>query len=331
MASNSVPHVTNPVLSIVVLCYNQEDYIGACLQSVLTQKVDVPFEVVIGDDGSKDGSVEVIESFRARYPGIIKLVRHESNVGYSRNFADVIAETSGEYIACIDGDDMMLPGKLARQLDFLETQRDFGMVVHKMRTINSKTEEPVDFPLPRAKPAVFDAEYLIERGPFFFTSSAMFRGELRRRYPVNLDLKAVADVANLMQSFYGTRARYLDEEMGLYRVNPQGFTSTVIKNPARHETNISDMMKTYRMAEDLGMDKGVVDRGRARLYLGSAIMYLETGHYPEFERCIATSMRFGRISSKQAGLHAMRHWPRTLRRSYTFAKQMFGRTPTVRV
>ncbi|RFU46010.1 glycosyltransferase family 2 protein [Paraburkholderia sp. DHOC27] len=316
-----------PFLSVVILCYNLENFIGDCLESVLSQDLDVPFEVIVGDDGSRDGSVAIIEKFCARYPGVVKLISHAQNVGYSRNLSDVIAATLGEYIATIDGDDVMLPGKLKRQLEFLETQREFGMVVHKMRPVNAVTGETVDFPLPREKPAVFDAQYLIEQGPFFFNSSAMFRGALRRRYPVDLELKVVADVANLMQSFYGTQARYLDEEMGLYRVNPKGFTSSIIKNPARHETNISDMMRTCMMAETLGMDKAVVDRGRARLFLTSAIMYLETGHYDDFERCIASSMRFAKLGTKQAGLHALRRWPRALHPLYTLAKQMAGRQP----
>jgi glycosyltransferase involved in cell wall biosynthesis len=297
------------------------------LQSVLSQELDVPFEVIVGDDGSADRSVEIIESFGMRYPGVVKLIRHEHNVGYSRNLADVIEATSGEYIATVDGDDMMLPGKLARQLEFLETQREFGMVVHKMRTINALTGEPADFPLPRAKPSVFDAAYLIEYGPFFLNSSAMFRASLRKRHPVNLDLKVVADVANLMQSFYGTQARYLDEEMGVYRVNPQGFTSTIIKNPARHETNVQDMLRTCAMAEALGMDKAVVDRGRSRLLLVSAILYLECGHYAEFERCITSSRQFAELGVKQTLLYAMRRWPHMLHSLYTLAKQMAGRQP----
>jgi glycosyltransferase involved in cell wall biosynthesis len=327
MIQNPGQVVVRPRLSVAVLCYNHVDFIGDCLQSILSQELNVPFEVIVGDDNSQDGSIEIIDSFRARYPGIIELVTHESNTGGSRNFADVIAQTSGEYIAYIDGDDMMLPGKLARQLDFLEANPEFGMVVHKMRTIDALTKEPVRFPLPHAKPAVFDAEYLIRSGPFFFGSSAMFRGALRRRFPVDLTFKAVGDVAHLLQTLYGTRARYFDEEMGLYRVNPKGITSTVIKNPARHEATISDMMYTYRMAEELGMEKAIVDWGRARLHLGSAIMFLEAGYHTQFQHCIEASAQFARIGLKQAGLHAMRHWPRTLRRSYRLSKQVAGRQP----
>jgi glycosyltransferase involved in cell wall biosynthesis len=329
MDPNASPISAARSLSVVVLCYNQGRYIGDCLQSVVSQELDIPFEVIVGDDGSTDNSVEVIETFRARYPGIVKIVRQEFNVGYSRNFAAVIAAASADYIACIDGDDMMLPGKLKRQIAFLDTHPDYGMVVHKMRTIDSRTKEPVGFALPRRKPAVFNAEYLIENGPFFFCSSAMFRGALRRRYAVDLSLKVVADVANLMQSFYGTWARYLDEEYGLYRVNPLGFTSTVIKNPKRHETNLADMLHTFRIAEELGMSKDVVDRARARLYLRSAIVYLESGYYAEFVRCIESSIRATRIGAKQTALYLMRHWPHALRRLYALTKHLVGRQPAI--
>ncbi|WP_118184290.1 glycosyltransferase family 2 protein [Paraburkholderia phosphatilytica] len=316
---------TNPVLSVVVMCYNHEDFIGECLQSIVTQELDVPFEIIVGDDGSKDQSVAIVEAYQGHYPGLVRLVRHPANIGYSRNLADLIAAVRGDFIAYIDGDDLMLPGKLTRQLALLRAQPELGMVVHKMRTVDWRSKEPVDFPLARAKPAVFDAEYLIEHGPFFFGSSAMFRSDLRRRYPVDTTLKIVADVANLTQSLYGSKARYLDEEYGLYRVNPKGFTSTIIKNPAKHETHVSDMMHTYVIAEALGMDKALVDRARATLYLRSAIMFLEAGDYAEFRRYIQTSMRYSRIGAKQAWLHAMHRQPAVLRSLYALAKQLANR------
>ncbi|PXX25836.1 MULTISPECIES: glycosyltransferase [Burkholderia] len=315
-----------PVISVVVMCYNLERYIGECLESVLSQEIDVPFEIIVGDDGSADNSVSVIESIRYKFPGVITLITHEHNIGYSRNLADIMAHASGEYIATIDGDDLMLPGKLARQFEFLETQREFGMVVHRMRTVDALNGEPVNFPLARVKPAVFDAEFLIEHGPFFFTSSVMFRGALRRRHAIDLELKVVADVANLVQCLHGSRAAYLDQDLGVYRVNPNGFTSTVIRNPARHETNILDLMRTCNMAEALGMKPEIVDRGRAGVFLRSAILYLENGFYDQFEHCIRKSTEFADVGVKQQVLYAMRHRPKILRSLYAFAKQVAGRS-----
>ncbi|RQR49228.1 glycosyltransferase family 2 protein [Burkholderia sp. Bp9126] len=326
MKEVDIKPANHPLISVVVLCYNLEKYIGECLESVMNQEIDVPFEVIVGDDGSVDNSISVIESVRARYPNAITLITHEHNVGYSKNLADVMAHASGEYIATVDGDDLMLPRKLARQFEFLDTHREFGMVVHRMRTVDALTGERVHFPMARVKPAVFDAEFLIEHGPFFFTSSVMFRGALRRRHAIDLDLKVVADVANLVQCLHGSQGAYLDQDFGIYRVNPKGFTSTVIRNPVRHETTIVDLMHTCDMAEALGMKREVVDRGRAGVFLRSAVLHLENGFYDQFEHCIQKSTKFADLGVKQQVLYAMRHWPRMLRSLYALAKQVAGRS-----
>jgi glycosyltransferase involved in cell wall biosynthesis len=324
MDSSCAQASLRPVVSVVVLCYNQAAFVGECLESILVQQLDVPFDIIVGDDGSKDNSLEVVESYRERYPGIVKVVAHATNGGFSRNLADALAAATGEFIANIDGDDLMLPGKLQRQLDFLRAHPEYGLVVHKMRMIDANTKEPVDFPLPRKKPEVFGAEYLIEKGPFFFHSSEMYRAELRRRHPVDLNVTLVGDVANLLQLLYGSSGYYLDEEYGLYRVSPLGITSQFISNPKKHENNIKDMLYTYEMAERLGISRNVTSLGRARLYLSSAIFYLEKAYFDEFVRCIEASVQAACIGAKQGGLYLLRHWPRTLRLLYGQAKQLFG-------
>ncbi|CAN7441925.1 glycosyltransferase family 2 protein [Caballeronia sp. LjRoot31] len=322
--TDSVQAQAAPVVSVVVLCYNQEEYIGECLQSVLDQELDVPFEVIVGDDNSTDNSLEVIESFRTRYPAVLKVVSHEQNCGFSGNLADSLAIATGEYIANIDGDDIMLPGKLKRQLEFLKTHPEYGLVAHKMRTVDASTKTPVKFQLPRRKPAVFDAEYLIVNGPFFFHSSEMYRAHLRRRNPVNRALKAVSDVAHLLHVLYGSRAFYLDEEFGLYRVNPTGATANVISNPRRRKQYVDDLISTCQIAEDLGMARSVVNRGRANAYLSSAIFYLEHRYSEEFVHCIEASTRARLLSAKQVGLYLVRHWPRVVRPVYSEVRSLLG-------
>lgn len=314
-----------PVLSVIVLCYRQGDYVGACLQSILDQKLDVPFEIIVGDDNSPDNSLEVIESFRMRYPDVIRVLAHDKNVGFAGNFADTVALVKGEFIANIDGDDVMAPGKLQRQLDFLRTHPEYGLIVHKMRTVDQDTLESVPYPLSESKPATFDAEYLIENGPFFFHSSEMYRTNLRLRHPVDVGLKSVADVVHLMQVLLGSKGCYLDEELGLYRVNRTGLTSVRINNPVRHRECLNDVIRTCQIASDLGMRADAVNKGRARFYLTSAIFYLEHGHEDSFEECIESSWHSARIGRKQLALYALRRWPRTLRTVYARLKQLGGR------
>ncbi|ABE29266.1 glycosyl transferase 2 family protein [Paraburkholderia xenovorans LB400] len=323
--NSPVPERTAPVLSVIVLCYRQDEYVGACLQSVVDQHLDVPFEIIVGDDNSPDNSLAVIESFRARYPDLIKVVAHDTNVGCAANFADTVAIAKGEFIANIDGDDVMLPGKLQRQLDFLKAHPECGLVVHRMRTVDQDTLEPVLYPLPKKKPATFDAAYLIRNGPYFFHSSEMYRARLRRRGPVDVGLKAVCDLAHLLQVVVGTQGCYLDEELGLYRVNRTGMTSMRIRNPERHRESMNDMIETCLIAANLGVESDAVNRGRARFYLTSAIFYLEHGREDSFEDCIEASRRSARIGMKQLVLYSMRRWPRVLCTVYTRAKQVAGR------
>jgi glycosyltransferase involved in cell wall biosynthesis len=313
------------VLSVVVLCYKQAKYVGECLQSIVDQALDVPFEVIVGDDNSPDDSLDVIESYRLRYPHLIKVVAHERNVGFSTNLKDCIALTQGEYIANIDADDIMLPGKLQRQLSFLRDHPEYGFVVHKMRTVHADTKEPVDFPLPRKKPREFGADYIIEHGPFFYHSTEMYRAHLRKRRPVDVTITAVSDVLHILETLYGARACYLDEEYGLYRVNPTGATSNIINNAKRRKHYIEDLLYTCGVAERLGMARDVVDRGRAKMYLSSAIFYLERGYCEDFVKCIEGSRTAARLSLKQEALYRMRRWPRGLGRFYTYAKQSLGR------
>jgi glycosyltransferase involved in cell wall biosynthesis len=312
-------------LSGIVLCYRQGEYVGPCLQSVLDQKLDVPFEVIVGDDNSPDNSLDVIESFRSRYPGVIKVISHETNVGCAANFAETVANVKGEYIANIDGDDVMLPGKLQRQLDFLRAHPECGLVVHRMRTVDEDTLEPLPYPLPQKKPATFDAEYLIRNGPYFFHRSEMYRAHLRHRSPVDVGLKAVVDLAHLLQVVFDSQGCYLDEEWGIYRDNRTGMTSMRIKNPERHRENTNDMIQTCEIAAGLGVASDAVNWGRARFYLISAIFYLEHGREDCFDDCIESGWRAARIGIKQRALYSMRRWPRTLRAIYMRLKQMTGR------
>ncbi len=109
-----------PKVSVCIVTYNQEKYIGACLQSIVDQVTDFDFEVIVADDCSIDATKKVINEFSSKYPGVIKTVLHEKNVGPARNYRSAHDIAIGEYIAHCDGDDMWLPGKLSHQVSLLD-------------------------------------------------------------------------------------------------------------------------------------------------------------------------------------------------------------------
>ena len=107
-------------VSICVVTFNQNRYIKQCLQSIVDQEVDFPYELIVSDDKSTDGTAEIILDFANRYPEIIKPIFHEKNIGAFENFLFVHNRAIGEYVAHMDGDDYWLPGKLKYQVQLLD-------------------------------------------------------------------------------------------------------------------------------------------------------------------------------------------------------------------
>ncbi len=94
--------------SVFVLCYNHERFIKECLESILNQDTDEPFDIVIADDASKDDSVKVIEALINGHPleSRITFIKNEKNLGLSRNCWNAIQQCKGKYLIACGGDDV---------------------------------------------------------------------------------------------------------------------------------------------------------------------------------------------------------------------------------
>ncbi len=128
---NTVPD--NPLVSVQVQTYQQKDYVEQCLKGVLMQKTTFPYEVVLGDDDSTDGTREICIEYAKKYPDKIRLFLHhrENNVyklGKPSEFFNITynrLSTRGKYLATCDGDDYWIdPLKLQKQADILENNPD---------------------------------------------------------------------------------------------------------------------------------------------------------------------------------------------------------------
>jgi glycosyltransferase involved in cell wall biosynthesis len=113
------------VVSVIVLAYNQERYVGECLQGILAQQGDFRLELVVGDDGSGDGTMDVIESWLNAIPRDsvdLRLLASDQNRGIPRNLERCLRACTGEYVAICEGDDYWIdPHKLQSQVDFLRS------------------------------------------------------------------------------------------------------------------------------------------------------------------------------------------------------------------
>lgn len=127
----------NCLVSIIVPTYNHEKYIQQAIDSILMQKVNFSYEILIGDDGSKDSTSFILKCYQAKYPDIIHLTLHSVNIGATRNAYGLLTSAKGKYLATLEGDDYWTdPCKLQKQVDFLESHPEFIGCTHKFTLVN---------------------------------------------------------------------------------------------------------------------------------------------------------------------------------------------------
>lgn len=120
--------VKKPLVSVGVFTYNQEQYIEQCLNSILSQKTDFDYEIIIGEDCGTDKTRAICIDYQNRYPEKIKLLLHDENHGMLTNFSEVCKLMRGRYMADMDGDDYWVDDhKLQKQVDFMEQHPEYGV------------------------------------------------------------------------------------------------------------------------------------------------------------------------------------------------------------
>ncbi|MFW5734137.1 MAG: glycosyltransferase family 2 protein [Oceanidesulfovibrio sp.] len=107
-------------VSVVIPAYNSEKFIHRALDSVLMQETNFPFEVIVVNNGSEDGTQEALDSYGDK----IRTIRLHPNQGVSGGRAAGIEAAQGELIAPIDSDDYWKQGKLQAQVDFFDAHPD---------------------------------------------------------------------------------------------------------------------------------------------------------------------------------------------------------------
>ena len=105
------------ILSIAVPCYNSQDYMEHCVDSLLKGGEDV--EILIIDDGSKDATAEIADNYAKKYPSIVKAI-HQENGGHGEAVNTGIRNASGLYFKVVDSDDWVEESAYLQILDKLK-------------------------------------------------------------------------------------------------------------------------------------------------------------------------------------------------------------------
>lgn len=216
-------------VSVTIITYNQSKFIRKAIDSALAQQTSFPFEILVGDDCSTDGTQEIIREYEQQYPGKVIAVFHPRNLGKNGgiNFLETLKRTKGEYYALMDGDDYWTdPLKLQKQADYLDAHPIYSTVFHNaLITYEDGTASHLLNGL-IMKPFYTVDDLIGEEEVWFMaTSSTMYRNTIKE-YPRWFRESSSGDIPRLILKAKLGPIGYIPDVMSVYRKNRGGASYT---------------------------------------------------------------------------------------------------------
>jgi glycosyltransferase involved in cell wall biosynthesis len=208
-----------------MITYNQEKYIAKAIDSVLMQKCNFDYEIVIGEDCATDNTRNILREYKEKYTEKIKLLLNERNIGMLPNLIQTLKAAKGKYIALLEGDDYWTdPYKLQKQVDFLENHPDYVLCSHNGTILDEiGTDRTGQKLIPSDKDFDFKTEDLIINNRAS-TLTVMFRNGLIKQFPDWYTKFPGGDRSlYIILSQYG-KMRHLEFDGAVYRLNYGGIS-----------------------------------------------------------------------------------------------------------
>lgn len=229
--------MNNFKVSIICLTFNQSKHITQTIDSILNQKTDFNIELLIHDDASNDGTTEIINSYKNKYPDIIKVfIQEENQFSQGKGFVGIplcLNNAKGKYIAYCEGDDYWTDEyKLKKQVNFLEKNTEFALCAHETIIINenynnldgllfSKFNDNFFLKLPQE---VYNFEDTLT-GNIFHISSIVFRN-FPIEFPKWSNKFSALDVILFILIAENGKIYFINEIMSAYRSNLKSITNS---------------------------------------------------------------------------------------------------------
>lgn len=264
----------NPLISILMITFNQEKFIAQAIESALMQHANFKYEIVIGEDCSTDRTRDIVLEYQEKYADRIKLLLQSENVGMHKNFVDTYYACKGKYIALLEGDDYWTdPNKLQKQVDFLENNPDFAICFHNMWIIDE--DKPHLIRESNIKQKEITDINTLARGNYIYTASCVFRNNFII-LPDWFYQCPVGDYPlHLLNAQYG-KIKFINEIMGVYRVHKGG---------AWENTNLSyrlekwaEMIEILKSKFDSKVNE-ILNNSLHKSYFELAGYYLKNGNF----------------------------------------------------
>lgn len=245
-----------PLVSVYMITYNHERFVAQAIESVLMQETDFPFELVIGEDCSTDGTRAICERHARAHPDRIWLLPSERNLGMMGNMVRTLAACRGKYIALCEGDDYWMdPQKLHKQVAWLEAHPEASFCFHPCQIESaSPTEGESSSRGGHRLTGIVKQEFYEDSRALVMwcivpTASVMLRKSM---LPDFGDEWKTAPVGDWPLFFYlGMQGPFgcLPETMAVYRLHRGGTWSGQRRTPQKNA-----IFDAYRFIRELGKD-----------------------------------------------------------------------------
>lgn len=254
----------SPVVSVLCLTYNQKKYVKQMIDSVLSQITDFKVEILVNDDASDDGTVDILRKYQSEYKDKIHLnVQKENQYSQGkRNFFSryLLAKAKGKYLAICEGDDYWTdPHKLQKQVDYMEAHTDVALSFHPVRVMfEGVAREEYVFP---ERTNGFSRKELI-KGNFIQTNSVMYRTQ--QYGDLNNEVMPGDWYLHLYHAQFG-KIGFINQTMAVYRRHDKGTWWSSVKDSdtiwRKHSVGFLNLyIEMLRMYGDNHALRPIIDR-----------------------------------------------------------------------
>ena len=215
-----------PKVSVCITTYRHADYIEQCLESVLAQDTEFPFEIIIGEDESPDGTRELCKAYAEKFPDKIRLfLRSREDVRYIHgnptgryNFLETLKAARGKYIAYCDGDDYWLDqGKLQKQFELMEGNPSTSLSFHNAYEVDEHGNQHSIFPDLKKDQTIAPEKIIEKGGGYCATNSIFFRSNILAEMPQWFKDAYVGDYSLYLLAIYHGNITGMTDVMSCYR------------------------------------------------------------------------------------------------------------------
>jgi glycosyltransferase involved in cell wall biosynthesis len=281
-------------VSVLVVTYNHARFVRQALDSAIAQRLPQPFEILVSEDCSTDGTREIVQEYAERHPHLVRLLLSERNLHSNEVVARGVRAARGRYVAVLDGDDYWTSDdKLAAQVAFLDVRPDVTICFHNVQVVDEHSQTTGRLWNAPGQPEVSGLHELL-RGNFIATSSVVYRRAAVSEIPAwYVGFFPVTDWP--LHVLYAREGRigYLDRTLGAYRLHSGGLFSSLGERE-KLEAN-ADFYRRLR-AFSPGPLAAEVARGQRDYFFGWAEEFRRRGDRRMLLRCLRWAWE-GRLSA----------------------------------